>query len=746
MNRPLAVFFACLSLAASLHAATVVVSNDEWLFNDAPFFNLTNNDQEFAANLALLLTAGNTGGNCKVKTIQIVESPTSVAYPEFDEGFIAFLQGLGYNVPTPLTAAPSTYVGQGWDAVLIAGNVATNTALNDANLIAYVNAGGSVFLEGGTGDFKGSPALEAAAWNPFLNAYGLAFATKFNLIPPSNVDVSAFQTQPPYGPTLFGPTTSSGAVSSLYIDNGQDILPFGSNPTNIQVFSEVVNGTNHGLYGAWRQPWIPLTNQPGVNVGAMLQLRDGRILVHEEQSSIATDAENWWILTPDACGSYVNGTWTSGGQMPAGYAPYYFSSQVLLDGRTVVVEGGEYNLNTAVWTSLGACAHITPFGTATWIPNAPPVGWSTIGNAQSVVLASGEYMQANCCTPQNAVSRAACANNWNVTGNVKQPNNDGSGFTLLNNDQVLTVDAKNSACGTSTTGGAELYTVTNPTTGVGTWSCTGQTPIHLYNPSSGGELGAAVLTYYYPLGATVGNVWQMGGDVVASAVYQYPSWVAGPTPPSGLDQADGGPSALEPNGMVLTMLSGPVPDSPPCQFMEFYQYYPNLNSLTNAPNPMHCPLPDASFYGHLMILPTGQIMFTDFSGVVEVYTPTPGNVSLSVPNITGGNGLILSINTTYQLTGTGFNGLTQNNAYGDGYQGDTNYPLVRFTCQNFVGNTCPAGGVYYGFTHDDTTHSIMPAVATTTNIDIPVMPLGQYCMVIVANGVASNCIGVQIIP
>ena len=52
------------------------------------------------------------------------------------------------------------------------------------------------------------------------------------------------------------------------------------------------------------QTWAPLNHQPGVNVGPMLQLRDGRILFHEEQ---AGNARNWWILTPDSTGSYLNG-------------------------------------------------------------------------------------------------------------------------------------------------------------------------------------------------------------------------------------------------------------------------------------------------------------------------------------------------------------------------------------------------------------------------------------------------------
>jgi hypothetical protein len=45
---------------------------------------------------------------------------------------------------------------------------------------------------------------------------------------------------------------------------------------------------------ATSQTWTPLAHQPGANVGAMLLLRDGRVLVHEEQSG---NSRNWRILT-----------------------------------------------------------------------------------------------------------------------------------------------------------------------------------------------------------------------------------------------------------------------------------------------------------------------------------------------------------------------------------------------------------------------------------------------------------------
>src|SRR5208282_3225718 len=98
-------------------------------------------------------------------------------------------------------------------------------------------------------------------------------------------------------------------------------------------------------------------------------------------------------------------------------------------------------------------------------------------------------------------------------------------------------------------------------------------------------------------------------------------------PAGGLDQADG-PSALEPNGNVLAMMSPGLFQSG-CQFVE---YNPTTNSLADAPNPEHCPS-DSSYVGHLMILPTGQIMFTDFSGTVEIYTPASGIVSGVAPTI-----------------------------------------------------------------------------------------------------------------
>ena len=74
----------------------------------------------------------------------------------------------------------------------------------------------------------------------------------------------------------------------------------------------------------------------------MFQLTDGQVLVQEENPSNAAGTGNWWVLTPDSSGSYQNGTWSQVESMPSGYAPQYYASAVLPDGR-LVIEGGEYN-------------------------------------------------------------------------------------------------------------------------------------------------------------------------------------------------------------------------------------------------------------------------------------------------------------------------------------------------------------------------------------------------------------------
>src|SRR5882724_11764144 len=142
-----------------------------------------------------------------------------------------------------------------------------------------------------------------------------------------------------------------------------------------------------GLGTMSAQNWTPLTHQPSFAASTALLLTDGTIMVHD------AGAQDWWKLTPDISGSYVNGTWTQLASLPAGYSPLYYASAVLKDGR-VIVMGGEYNFFNAVWTTLGA---IYQPKTNKWRKMTPPSGWTTIGDAATVTLADGTFMLSNCC-------------------------------------------------------------------------------------------------------------------------------------------------------------------------------------------------------------------------------------------------------------------------------------------------------------------------------------------------------------
>jgi hypothetical protein len=74
--------------------------------------------------------------------------------------------------------------------------------------------------------------------------------------------------------------------------------------------------------------------------------------------------------------------------MQSTYGPLYFANAVLPDGR-VIVEGGEYNFLSQIWTNKGAIYDpVTNF----WTTVNPPVGWAHIGDSPGIVQADGVFM------------------------------------------------------------------------------------------------------------------------------------------------------------------------------------------------------------------------------------------------------------------------------------------------------------------------------------------------------------------
>jgi hypothetical protein len=97
------------------------------------------------------------------------------------------------------------------------------------------------------------------------------------------------------------------------------------------------------------------------------------------------------------------------------------------------------------------------------------------------------------------------------------------------------------------------------------------------------------------------------------------------------------PAALLMNGNVLVDTSPFF--NPPSTFFEFDGA--NFNAVPAPPNAVN----DASFYARMVELPSGQILFTDGSSDVEIYTPAGSYSPAWAPIITSGrcpNGVELS--------------------------------------------------------------------------------------------------------
>jgi hypothetical protein len=467
--------------------------------------------------------------------------------------------------------------------------------------------------------------------------------------------------------------------------------------------------------GATGAGWHPLVNQPQTFYpGTALLLTDGTVMV---QDAGGTD---WWKLTPDASGSYLDGTWTQLASPPDGYSPLYFSSAVLPDGR-VIVEGGEYQDLNPAWTTQGAIYDPT---LDQWTAVAPPSGWQTIGDAQGIVLADGRYMQADCCSTNSAILDPKTLT-WTPIGSGKADIFDEEGWTLLQNGKVLTVDANN----TTNLTNSEIF---SPRTGV--WSSAGSTGVQLadLDPDGDGshELGPVLVR---PDGTAFA-----AGATGHTAIYHSDSgrWTAGPDFPvlPGLGQLDtaDGPAALLPNGHVLVTASPGIYNAP------LFMYEFDGKSLTQVATPPNG-VNDSSYNTSLLVLPTGELLFTDFSTDVEIYTPTTCASRAWAPQIDQTCALDhLAPGGTYELSGTQLNGLSQGMAYGDDVQAATSYPLVRIT-------QLATGAVTYARTHDGSSRSIAPGAWSRTSFDVPAtIPTGPSELVVVANGIASEAISVQI--
>jgi hypothetical protein len=494
--------------------------------------------------------------------------------------------------------------------------------------------------------------------------------------------------------------------------------------------------------------WTPLQNKPGGGIGAKasnpLLLTDGTVLIHVSCTS------TWYRLKPDQNGSYQQGTWSLTAEMASVphpvYAPRFFASAVLPDGR-VIVEGGEYNdcfkVRNApqVLTNLGAI--YDPVADS-WTFVDPPEGWDHIGDASSTLLDDGTFLLSDALTKQLAILDPTDLS-WTEVGRGKFDINDEENWTLLPNGNILTVDAYvgTRTCGTRS---EELLTDTF------LWVGAGSTGVQL----SG--CGGSIPTFEAPtqILQPSGTVFAFGSTAslpnqdfpVHTARYNTATrrWSTGPAMPTigGVyyTMADA-PAAILPNGNVLIAASPSLwtPGKNGIQYptpTHFFVFdgttFTQVGDVADSPNLR-------SFEMNFLVLPTGEILGveTDFRNL-EIFPAVCCSPPRWAPVITSLPQRIMVPNGSYKVDGRQLSGLTYGASYGDDEQSSTNYPLARLTNK-------ATHHVFYAQTVNFTSASVAPDTASSTDFTLPSgIETGPSSLVVVANGIASKPVDVTIEP
>lgn len=189
--------FLLAAFANTALAGMIVVNHDEWTLSNAGFSN-SPDAGIFADNVAQFFTGGGAGSfHAYSNNFGLTQSSLVSALTD---------AGHTYSVGSGIDFDVSTL--QGFDGIFVAGAAA---GLDASVLVDYVNAGGNVYLAGGTGNFGGALG-EANFWNDFLNPFGMAFQSPYNLLLSDNFDVSS------------APHQIFDGVSTLFENNGNTVL------------------------------------------------------------------------------------------------------------------------------------------------------------------------------------------------------------------------------------------------------------------------------------------------------------------------------------------------------------------------------------------------------------------------------------------------------------------------------------------------------------------------------------------
>jgi hypothetical protein len=546
---------------------------------------------------------------------------------------------------------------------------------------------------------------------------------------------NVFSTASQFGSTIASPNGAYTVSGTIALNEGANYFWIAYDITGAAGLGDTVKGcctmvTGDGTMGpqapaitcpagiqtiAQIGAWTPLNDLSlHNNAGVMLVLSDGTIMCKTDAGGSDGIGNTWDLLTPDAQGSYVNGTWTT--LPPMHDTRLYFSSQVMQDGR-VYVAGGEYGTGTS---NSEVFDPLTGFWTM-----CPTTGHQYV-DANSEMLPDGRVLQAcewdDFCFLYNPTTNSY-SSAPSTLGTV-----DESMWIKLPDNSILFVDM-----GTRNT---ERYI---PSTN--TWIADANAPVDLYDPYGFETGGGAMLpdgraffigdlgytAYYTPSGSTTPGTWTVGPDI--------------PNQQGTPDAA----AAMMANGKMLMTVS-PVPTSadhfpPPTAFYEF-DYTTNTFTHIKTPQGDDAQPFVPTYITNMVDLPDGNILFAE-QGDNQYYIYQPGGSQVASGRPTVANIVQTGCNA-FMVTGTLFNGISEGASYGDDWQMNTNYPIVRISM---------GGNVYYARSYNWNRTSVMTGnLADTTYFSLPAnLQDSSVYLQVIANGIASDsvpfnfsfCVGVD---
>ena len=537
--------------------------------------------------------------------------------------------------------------------------------------------------------------------------------------------------------------------------------------------------------------WTALTNLAPDNVGTVLLLTDGTVLAQGRGSNSC--GRVWYQLSPNASGSYINGTW-SAGSAPMSLGRLYFASHVLPSGEVWVL-GGEYSGASCAQNFTNTGEMYDPVANA-WAPiaNHPNLQF---GDDPSMLVSTGKILAGSIST-RNTYLYDIATNTWSAAiPKVYNDRSDEETWVMLPGNKVLNYDLFQSIA----TGGAyaEIYdAATNSWSSVSPSDGTALGTIpQLSSSALGFELGPALRLHdgrIFIVGATgrtalydpATNTWSAGPDVIGTLNGHPALFGADDAPgavlPNGhvIFAADAGPSGFSSTGNITTA-SNIITNIPSTAILQVGWRVRGTGIPTNAvitsvdsPTQVHINAAatatiasDTIAWGGTFSHPTQVFDFNPSTDTISPVAPpfidptalrNPAFIyrMLVLPTgqvLVSGFGRSLWVYTpdglpdfsvkpvinavinngvgSYVLTGKQLNGQSSGSSYGDDAESDENYPIIRL--RNAAGEVFYARATNWnnvGVATDGSPESVDFTLK-------PGMPSGNYSLVVVGAGVAS---------